>query len=358
MVLLLPVGWTLQRASALLAPDAVERWYARGVFPWIRSALSRASALSPCSAGELLVLLIVLAVGGRSWFAFRAWRLGRRTAGSALGAWMLDLLAAAGVLYAVFLALWGALHARPPLADRLGITRVERSVEDLTSLASALIRIADQRRVGLDEDDSGVFRFQVGREDVVRRCLVAIEQEVVPGIVGARPVVRVPWSAPLLSALGISGIYSPFTGEAHVNGQIEDASFPFTLLHELAHAAGEAREDEANFTAWRWCEASGDRELRYSGAFAALGYVLAALASVDRPAYDALSSTMSEGLHRDRLAVREFWRAHRSPLTAVSSGVNDVYLRSQGQADGVRSYGQMIDLLLAMSGRGNPRFER
>jgi len=31
----------------------------------------------------------------------------------------------------------------------------------------------------------------------------------------------------------------------------------------------------------------------------------------------------------------------------VQERVNDAYLKTQGQADGVRSYGRMVDLLLA-----------
>jgi hypothetical protein len=54
-------------------------------------------------------------------------------------------------------------------------------------------------------------------------------------------------SSPVLSWLGITGIYSPFTAEPNVNMNVPDPDLPFTASHELAHARGFAREDEANY---------------------------------------------------------------------------------------------------------------
>ncbi len=38
---------------------------------------------------------------------------------------------------------------------------------------------------------------------------------------------------------------------------------------------------------------------------------------------------------------------HEGPLMRLSEGMNDRYLRSQGQAEGVASYGRVVDLLVA-----------
>lgn len=39
----------------------------------------------------------------------------------------------------------------------------------------------------------------------------------------------------LLSYTSITGIYSPFTGEANININQPLTSMPFTILHEMAH---------------------------------------------------------------------------------------------------------------------------
>ena len=58
------------------------------------------------------------------------------------------------------------------------------------------------------------------------------------------PLVPAKWTRfpALFSALGIAGLYFPFTGEAIVNGDDLPDTLPFTICHELAHQAGFARE--------------------------------------------------------------------------------------------------------------------
>ena len=43
-----------------------------------------------------------------------------------------------------------------------------------------------------------------------------------------------------------------------------------------------------------------------------------------------------------------FWNQFDGPVAEVSNQVNDAYLKANSQEDGVRSYGRMVDLLLAM----------
>ena len=56
-----------------------------------------------------------------------------------------------------------------------------------------------------------------------------------------------------------------------------------------------------------------------------------------------------------RTAQRQPEVVHRT-LSAVSNAVNHAYLKSAGHADGVRSYGRMVDLLIAaLREDGGPR---
>ena len=54
----------------------------------------------------------------------------------------------------------------------------------------------------------------------------------------------------LWSYTWITGMYFPFYVEANVNTDAPQMSLPNTILHELAHTIGIAREDEANFAAF------------------------------------------------------------------------------------------------------------
>ncbi|HET8647801.1 MAG TPA: DUF3810 family protein, partial [Vicinamibacteria bacterium] len=153
--------------------------------------------------------------------------------------------------------------------------------------------------------------------------------------------------SPLLSYLGISGIFIPFTGEAHVNTTLPDVDVPFAASHELAHQRGLAREEEANYAAAVACRLHPAPEFRYSGALLSSLYVQAALARVDREGAAALEARRSPAVRRDQEALLAWTRRYRTRLTDVSYRVNDTYLRTQGQPLGIRSYGAMVDLLLA-----------
>src|SRR5207248_11260701 len=74
----------------------------------------------------------------------------------------------------------------------------------------------------------------------------------------------------LMSRLGISGVYSPFTGEPNYNALQPDFDLPFAVAHEMAHQRGFAREDEANFIAFLVCTKASNAYVRYSGYLGAL----------------------------------------------------------------------------------------
>ena len=108
----------------------------------------------------------------------------------------------------------------------------------------------------------------------------AIEREPVLGT-GSGVLVRPALSGAIVGA-GISGIFSPFTQEAHVAAHLPPADLLFTACHELAHAQGWAREDEANYLAWRVGSRASSAELRAAARLLALGHVLGALGRADR----------------------------------------------------------------------------
>ena len=56
---------------------------------------------------------------------------------------------------------------------------------------------------------------------------------------------------------------------------------------------------------------------------------------------------LEEGFGEDFSGVRAYWDAKASWLTGVGRASNALYLRSQGQAEGLASYGRMVDLLIA-----------
>lgn len=151
----------------------------------------------------------------------------------------------------------------------------------------------------------------------------------------------------VMSALGYTGVYIPFTGEANVNVDFPAALLPDTVAHELAHQRGAASENEANFAAIAACLTCGDDVYAYSGALSAWTYLGNALYKYDREAYSALYRSLDPRVQADILASNAYWAQFESPVSQVSGAVYDSFLKGYGETDGIRSYGEVVGLLLA-----------
>ncbi len=150
-----------------------------------------------------------------------------------------------------------------------------------------------------------------------------------------------------MSHLGIWGVYVPFTAEANVNINAPHAVIPSTTLHEMAHQRGFAREDEANYIAYLTATMHPDPDFQYSGTLMALRYTMSALFRADNDRFNELITTYSDGLRRDLDYIASFNQSNRSIISRISTEINNLYLKANAQQDGVKSYGRMIDLLMA-----------
>ena len=344
--------WALVVAGRTIAarhPEAVEALYARGVYPAVARAVSLATGWMPFSLAEVVVLAGALGIVlGAAYVVVRArWR--RWTAAGGVSA-AARVLAGAAVAVLAFDVLWGFNYDRAPVAALLRYDLAPAPAEDLAALSAELLEQAAAFREGLPEDGAGVFRLTDGRRGALSRAG--------RGYAAAEVALRLPVPrlsappklvlfSPLMSYLGIGGIFIPFTCEANVNATLPDWEIPFTSAHELAHQRGFAREEEANYVGFLACRAHPDRDFRYSGTFRAALYALGALGQVDRSSYGRLRGRVTPPLGRDLAALAAWHRRYASRLGEVQERVNDAYLKTQGQADGVRSYGRMVDLLLA-----------
>ena len=82
-------------------------------------------------------------------------------------------------------------------------------------------------------------------------------------------------------------------------------------------------------------------------ALLALDYAMSGLYGVDPARCAALYEDYGERLILDLNESRVYWSRFEGPAATVSRKANDAYLKVNAQFDGVRSYGRMVDLLLA-----------
>ena len=158
----------------------------------------------------------------------------------------------------------------------------------------------------------------------------------------------------LMSYADIAGMYFPFTVESNINTDGPFFTIPATMGHEMAHQCGFMREDEANFIGYLACKDATDPLTRYSGYSLAYEYALSALVKADRDTAVAVSDGLSEEVKADRRARAEYLKQFEGPVAEASNAANNAYLKANQQQDGTRSYGRMVDLLLAEAREEKP----
>ena len=333
-------AWLLTRL-AQSQPEAVERIYSRGIYPLWGQALSTVTGLLPVSLSEVLLFALpaLLALGVVQAARRRiAWR--RLAAG-----WLCVPLCG----YLVFSLGWALNYSRKPYAEIAGLPVQAVEVNTLERLVARLADQANDLRAELGGGGEA-FTLSVDRRTVLREHVneaYASAAQAYPWLGGHYGAPKFALLSTPLAYLQISGIFSPFTFEAHVNAHESDALLAATAAHEGAHLRGFAREDEANFIAFLACIQSDDADFRYSGAFLAMVHASNALYSADYALWEQAAALRSDAVERDIASNNAYWAQYDTPVAEVSNRVNDAYLKANGQENGVQSYGRMVDLLLA-----------
>ena len=150
----------------------------------------------------------------------------------------------------------------------------------------------------------------------------------------------------ILSVQQTTGVYSPFTVEANYNRDIAYYDIPFTICHELSHLRGYMQEEEANFIGVLATIGADDLYFNYSGYVSAWVYAGNALARIDSIAFATLYARINAHTRQDMLYNNAYWQQFEGKPAEAHEQLNDAYLKMQGQASGVRSYGHVTDLML------------
>ncbi len=349
LLLLAPAAYGLQRLSGNYH-SFVEKWYARGAYPVVIGAWSRFTGLLPFSLME--ILLAFLAAGIPVFLSVLVFKTVRARKGSRISTFFRPLLliaVMAAVWYAATVPLWNLNYSRPSFAALSGLDASPADAATLKSVCLGLAEDVNAARKDVAEDASGVMKLSQDISGTMNRAssgydVLSERFTFLKGRYGPpKPVLL----SRLMSWTRIIGIYSVTTAEANVDVDIPDAEIPFTALHELAHQRGVAREDEANAAAWFASRVHPDPDFVYSGALNAWIYASNALSTVDRTAWDEMQSILSDGVKRDLAAQAAYWKPFNTVVDKVAEKANDVWLKTNGQTDGVKSYGRMVDLIIA-----------
>jgi len=334
--------------------DWFGEFYASRIFPIFPDTIGRLMSLFPVSVFEIFIYVFAFAFFSYIVYFVVLMFLPSRRGIRLATAKMMGIRATCVVLpilctgFMMFSLTAGINYSRDEFADLTNRQIAPASAEELRALAERLIEDLTElsEEIPVDERRRFTIRY-IDVKSEAREAMKLLGEEI-PVLAGFYPNPKPVIASRILSRFNITGIYIPFTVEATFNNDVPDHLIPFVIVHEFAHFRGFMREDEANFIAYLACRGSESVEFRYSGAINALNHVLNAYARVATPQeYSELLQMIPDQVLRDFTVSREYWAQFRGRAAQVATRVNDAYLRANAQADGVLSYGRMVDLLLA-----------
>ena len=350
LLLTLPVGLLL----VLLARGGgnwVEKIYARGVHAFFENTIGRFVSIFPFSLTEWLILLAVLGTGTYAVFVI-IWICKNPVIWKhILYRTFINVLCSVSLAYFFFVITMGLSYYRTPASEYLDLSVRQYSAKELKEVTVWLAERANETRAQLKEDEQGVsvlldeeFWNTSAEAQASFNKISNTYSEI--GTVSARnkPMVF----SKVMSSTMTLGVYFPYTFESNINVDVPAYTIPATMCHELAHVKGFMREDEANFLGFLACMQSQRADFQYSGYMSAFTYALNRLAEEDYAAATAVAQTVEDGVIRDDMAQEEYWRKYNGTVISQSSGeIYETYLESNNQTDGLKSYGKMLDLVIA-----------
>jgi hypothetical protein len=251
-----------------------------------------------------------------------------------------DSAAIAAVLYLWFLGAWGFNYQRQPLREQLDF-REDRITRD--ALRSLAARTVDSlNALHRDAHASGWPE------------LAATPAALEPAFAQAQRDLALPWRAHpgrpkrtlfnfYFTRVSIDGMTGPFFLETLANDTLLPFEREATVAHEWSHLAGYADESEASFVGWLVCM-RGPVSAQYSAWLALYGTVAGALPRSER---EDVMRALDEGPRADLRAISERIRRHVIPAASRAGyAVYDRFLKANRVEAGVRSYGEVLRLLL------------
>jgi hypothetical protein len=325
-------------AWAPMQPDTVERWYAVGVYPAIQARLTPFTNMIPFAVLDILLVsalgfVVVCAIG-----AVRTMRRTRSPRPLAGLAW--TLLTTASMLYLVFLVLWGFNYRRVPVSQHLELSPTPPTAASVAGLgAQAVAQLnrlhANAHQIGWEEGEWQDEELR-GAFHAAQHLLSDTPPAKVGRIKSSLLGTYFRWSS-------VDGMINPFGLEVLANPDLLPWERPFVAAHEWSHLAGYANEAEANFVGWLTC-VRGSVQMQYSGWLFLYWQIAGQLDASDRA---ALAGKLDAGPRADLQAIADRLRRGQFPfLRTVSWRVYDRYLKANRVDEGVRSYDEVLTLIL------------
>lgn len=341
IILILIVFKIITIQFAQMNPAWIEKYYSRGLYLVISAILTSLANIFPFSLGETVLLLLGMFI---LCLLIRMIVLGFRKKFSKSFQVLLSLLLLLAFLMNYVDYVWLLNNYRMNIENNMGLKSQEIDEITLAGTFRLLIeRTNDAKELQVLEEEKTVS--EVLHEASLGYQSLHTQYSFIPP---QKVIVKGLMSSAYQSKSGYTGVYLFFVGEPNINIQPPIVSLPHTACHEIAHQKGFAYEDEANYIGFLACKVHPSPLFRYSGYLEASIYVGNVLYEQNPQLYAECAEAYSEAVRADFKEISEFWKKNENKKVAkVANQVNDTYLKTYNQPEGLKSYGLFVDLLIA-----------
>lgn len=315
---------------------AVGEWYSVSLYPIISAVLSFAVCWIPFSLEEIFAVGAVLLAAAILVFGVVKRKKWYKVA-------LAEIELVAWVVVWFYFG-WGMNYFRESIYERASVGKQKYNEE----VFKAFLKDYAENLNTAYEDSAAVLAVSDFSGEI-KALYAKVPQEM--GLVVPRN-----WMEPkmllfnrLYSAVGVLGYMGPFFNEIQLNEELLQGQLPFCYAHELSHQLGVSNEDEANFWAYMICRNSQIPQVRYSGYFSLLPYVLTNASRALLPdEYKEFQRTIHPQVLKQLVHQQDFWRFRYSkPLGEFQNRLYNAMLKGNKIPSGTANYMQVVDIIIA-----------
>ena len=250
------------------------------------------------------------------------------------------------LFYLWFNISWGLCNYQTPLHEKLNIS-TKYTLTDLQNETQRLIHVVNhlQQQVASDgqavEIEADLAKFSLAAQEGYRNIKDEIRFPV-----HSISDVKASLYSKVITKMGFSGYFNPFTHENQVNIEVPAVSLCVTSAHEIAHQLGYANESEANFLGYLSLLHQDNKTYQYAANLYALKYCLKEIFRNDSAHAEFYLEQINAGSKKDIQIVNDFWQSHRNISTDWSHQFYGRFLKLNNQKEGIRSYHLFVNLLI------------
>ncbi len=325
-------------------PDAVEKYYATGLYPVIARLQRLLFGWVPFSIGDLFYAVVAI------WLLYSLFSFIRKIVrGQADSPYFLSVLRRIVfyllLLYVVFNLFWGLNYDRKGIADQLQLQVKPYSTAELTDILQLIVDKMNALDSASDEHRAALATHRYLFDGAIRSYEILAAED--PRFAYPSPSVKASMFSLVGSYLGFSGYYNPFSGEAQVNTMVPSFALPYTTCHEIGHQLGYAKENEANFAGYLSARSSDDPAFRYSVYFDLYLYGARELYARDSSKLKPLREQIRPAIRKDFRELKQFLEKYRNPFELMITRLYGGYLKANRQPQGMHTYNEVIAWLIA-----------